>query len=83
MLSYISSGLLMPIFEIIASQFPSGMPLADPANFWLPLFYFGILGTAMWFFLPSWIVGIINKIKKLITSKRTRMHNSGDKIDFK
>lgn len=59
LLNLITSNLLMPLFKIIATQFPAGTPLDDPVNFWSPLFYFGILGTAMWYFLPYWFVKII------------------------
>ena len=63
LLIFITGRLLEPVFEIIASNFSTGTPLGDATNFWIPFFYFGILGTIMWYFLPSWIVILIAKIK--------------------
>ena len=68
----VSLGVL-PLNEIIDLA-PLG-PLADAngnrilvndtKNFWLPLLYFGVIGTIWWFIAPFLVIKLFRKIRKI------------------
>ena len=43
---------------VLVETFPS--PLNDVTNFWLPAFFFGILGTIWFFFIPTIVMKIVS-----------------------
>jgi len=68
----VSLGVL-PLSEIL--DFPPLGPLADvngnrilvndTKNFWLPLLYFGVVGTMWWFIAPFLVIKLYRKIRKI------------------
>lgn len=67
LLQYYTEGILESIFNILASNFSETSPLSDSRNFWTPLFYFGLLGTVMWYSIPI-VIGKLNiKTRSIIS----------------
>ena len=64
LLQYLTNGIIEPVFSILASNFTDTSPLSSSNNFWMPLFYYGLLGTVLWYFIPTIIAKVINMIKK-------------------
>lgn len=64
LLQELTNWVVEPIFNILASSFIDTSPLSDSNNFWIPLFYYGLLGTFMWYFIPTIITKVIKMIKK-------------------
>jgi hypothetical protein len=64
LLQYLTSWIIEPIFSMLASNFADSSPLSSSVNFWMPLFYFGLLGTVMWYFIPTVIIKVMNKLNK-------------------
>ena len=64
LLSMLTGWASKPIFTAIAMNFSDASPLSDPVNFWMPLFYFGVLGTLMWYFIPVFIVKMLDIFRK-------------------
>ncbi len=64
LLQYMTHWMIEPIFSLLSSKFTDTSPLSSSGNFWIPLFYFGLLGTVMWYFIPTVITKVINKFNK-------------------
>lgn len=63
---------VMPLKEIIdlsslgplADENGSRIVVNDTNSFWLPLLYFGIVGTIWWFIVPFLLIKLFRKIRK-------------------
>jgi hypothetical protein len=56
---------VMPVTWLVPAA--SAGPLADVANFWWPLAYHGIVGTA-WWYIVGW--AIARKIERALSARR-------------
>lgn len=63
-LLYVGAGLLVDVFQI-----PRVLPLPGPSavgdvlNFILPIFFYGIFGTLWYFYLPSLVSRVIQRMR--------------------